>query len=69
MKILGQEIAKIEASIDKYNEADTEAIAKEVYKSEAVEPLLRTCTRTFGLSGESLNSILQGLACLFQFFF
>lgn len=70
MDILEQEIAKIEASIDEYNEADTlvmydsiEAIAKEGYKSEAVEPLLqlfeRHPTAYFGDPGAIVHFIEQ----------
>lgn len=52
MEILEQEIEKIEASIDKYDEADLfvidgsiDAITNAGYKSEAVEPLLRLFER------------------------
>ena len=52
MEILEQEIAKIEASIDEYDEADTlimydsiDAITNAGYQSEAVEPLLQLFER------------------------
>ena len=52
MEILEQEIAKIEASIDKYDEADLsviydsiDAITNAGYKSEAIEPLLQLLER------------------------
>ena len=70
MEILEQEIAKIEESIDKYNEADTlvmydsiNAITVAGYKSEAVEPLLqlfeRHPTTYFGDPGEIVDFIEQ----------
>ncbi len=52
MKFLEQEIEKIEASIDKYNEVDTivmeesiDAIKNAGYKQEAIEPLLQLIER------------------------
>lgn len=52
MGILEQEIAKIEASIDEYDEADTlvmydsiDVITNAGYKSEAAEPLLQLFER------------------------
>ena len=52
MEFLKQEIAKIEESIDKYDEVDTfvmensiDAIAKAGYKQEAIEPLLQLMER------------------------
>lgn len=52
MKLLEQEIAKIEESIDEYNEVDTlvmedsiNAITDAGYKLEAVEPLLQLLER------------------------
>ena len=68
MEILEQEIAKIEDSIDEYDEADTlviydsiDAITKAGYKSEAVEPLLqlfeRHPTAYFGDPGEIVDFI------------
>ena len=70
MKLLEQEIAKIEASIDQYNEADTlviydsiSAIRDAGYKLEAVEPLLqlieRHPTTYFGDPGEIVHYIEQ----------
>lgn len=52
MEILEQEIARIEASIDEYDEADLsviydsiDAITNAGYKSEAIEPLLQLLER------------------------
>lgn len=52
MEILEQEIEKIEASIDKYDEADLSVIYDSIdvitnagYKSEAIEPLLQLFER------------------------
>ena len=70
MEILEQEIAKIEASIDAYDEVDTivmansvDAIANAGYKLEAVEPLLqlieRHPTAYFGDPGEIVHFIEQ----------
>lgn len=70
MDILEQEIAKIEESIDEYNEADTlvmydsiEAITNAGYKSEAVEPLLQLLERHpiayFGNPGVVVDFIEQ----------
>ena len=70
MDILEQEIAKIEESIDEYNEADTlvmydsiNAITNAGYKSEAVEPLLqlfeRHPTTYFGEPGAIVDFIEQ----------
>lgn len=70
MEILKQEIAKIEASIDQYKEADTmvmydsiDAITNAGYKLETVEPLLqlieRHPTAYFGDSGAIVDFIEQ----------
>ena len=70
MEILEQEIAKIEESIDEYDEADTlvmydsiNAITNAGYKSEAVEPLLqlfeRHPTAYFGDPGAIVDFIEQ----------
>lgn len=70
MEILEQEIAKIEASIDEYDEADTlvmydsiDVITNAGYKFEAVEPLLqlleRHPTAYFGSPGAIVNFIEQ----------
>ena len=70
MVILEQEIAKIEESIDEYDEADTlviydsiNAITNAGYKSEAVEPLLqlfeRHPTAYFGDPGAIVDFIEQ----------
>lgn len=70
MDILEQEIAKIEASIDEYDEADTlvmydsiDAITKAGYKSEAVPLLLRLFERHpaayFGDPGAIVDFIEQ----------
>ena len=70
MQILEQEIAKIEESIDQYDEADTlvmydsiNAITNAGYKSEAVEPLLqlfeRHPTAYFGDPGAIVDFIEQ----------
>ena len=70
MEILKQEIAKIEASIDQYDEADTmvmyesiDAITNAGYKLEAVEPLLqlieRHPTAYFGDPGAIVHFIEQ----------
>ena len=70
MEILKQEIAKIEESIDEYDEADTlvmydsiNAITNAGYKSEAVEPLLqlfeRHPTTYFGDPGAIVDFIEQ----------
>lgn len=70
MGILEQEIAKIEASIDEYDEADTlviydsiSAITNAGYKSEAVEPLLQLLERHpiayFGDPGAIVDFIEQ----------
>ncbi len=70
MEILEQEIEKIEASIDQYDEADTlviydsiDAITKAGYKSEAIEPLLqlfeRHPTAYFGDPGAIVDFIEQ----------
>lgn len=70
MEILEQEIAKIEESIDKYDEADPlvmydsiNAIKNAGYKSEAVEPLLqlfeRHPTAYFGNPGAIVDYIEQ----------
>ena len=70
MEILEQEIAKIEESIDQYDEADTlviydsiNAITNAGYKSEAVEPLLQLFERHpmtyFGDPGEIVRFIEQ----------
>lgn len=68
MEIIEQEIARIEESIDEYNEADTfimcdsiNAITNAGYKSEAVEPLLqlfeRHPTTYFGNPGAIVDFI------------
>ena len=70
MEILEQEIARIEASIDEYDEADTLAMYESIntisdagYKSEAVEPLLqlfeRHPTAYFGDPGAIVHFIEQ----------
>lgn len=70
MGILEQEIAKIEASIDEYDEADTLVIYDSIstitnagYKSEAVEPLLQLLERHpmayFGDPGAIVDFIEQ----------
>ena len=70
MAILEQEIAKIEESIDEYDEVDTlvmydsiNAITDAGYKSEAVEPLLqlfeRHPTAYFGTPGAIVDFIEQ----------
>lgn len=70
MELLEQEIAKIEASIDEYDEADTavmydsiEAITNAGYKSEAIEPLLQLLERHpvayFGDPGAIVHFIEQ----------
>ena len=70
MEILEQEIAKIEASIDKYDEADLsviydsiDAITNAGYKSEAIEPLLQLFERHpiayFGDPGAIVHFIEQ----------
>ncbi|MDE7479537.1 MAG: hypothetical protein K2M91_16645 [Lachnospiraceae bacterium] len=70
MEILEQEIEKIEASIDVYDEVDTivmancmDAIANAGYKLEAVKPLLqlieRHPTAYFGDPGEIVHFIEQ----------
>ena len=70
MDILEQEIAKIEASIDKYDEADLsviydsiDAITNAGYKSEAIEPLLQLFERHpiayFGDPGAIVHFIEQ----------
>ena len=70
MGILEQEIARIEASIDKYDEADLsviydsiDAITNAGYKSEAIEPLLqlfeRHPTAYFGDPGAIVHFIEQ----------
>lgn len=70
MGILEREIAKIEASIDEYDEADIlvmydsmEVITNAGYKSEAVEPLLqlfeRHPTAYFGDPGAIVDFIEQ----------
>lgn len=70
MEFLRQEIAKIEASIDKYDEVDTlvmedsvNAITNAGYKLEAVEPLLqmleRHPTAYFGDPGAIVHFIEQ----------
>lgn len=70
MKFLKQEIAKIEASIDEYNEVDTlimensiDAITNAGYKLEAIEPLLqlfeRHPTTYFGDPGAIVHFIEQ----------
>lgn len=70
MEILEQEIAKIEASIDAYDEADLsviydsiDAITNAGYKSEAIEPLLQLFERHpiayFGDPGAIVDFIEQ----------
>ena len=70
MEILEQEIAKIEASIDKYDEADLSVIYDSIdtitnagYKSEAIEPLLQLFERHpiayFGDPGAIVHFIEQ----------
>lgn len=70
MEILEQEIAKIEASIDEYDEADTlvmydsiNAITNAGYKSEAIPPLLQLLERHpiayFGDPGAIVHFIEQ----------
>ncbi len=70
MEILEQEIAKIEASIDKYDEADLSVIYESIdaitnagYKSEAIEPLLQLFERHpiayFGDPGAIVHFIEQ----------
>ena len=70
MGILEQEIAKIEESIDQYDEADTQVMYESIdtitnagYKSEAVEPLLqlfeRHPTAYFGDPGAIVDFIEQ----------
>lgn len=70
MEILEQEIARIEASIDEYDEADLsviydsiDAITNAGYKSEAIEPLLQLLERHpiayFGDPGEIVQFIEQ----------
>ena len=70
MEILEQEIAKIEASIDKYDEADLsviydsiDAITNAGYKVEAIEPLLQLFERHpiayFGDPGAIVHFIEQ----------
>ena len=70
MGILEQEIARIEASIDKYDEADLsviydsiDAIINAGYKSEAIEPLLQLLERHpvayFGNPGAIVHFIEQ----------
>ncbi len=71
MELLEQEISKIEASIDEYDEVDTvvmadsiQAIEEAGYKLEAVEPLLQLLERHpvayFGDPGEIVHFI-EGL--------
>lgn len=70
MEILEQEIAKIEESIDQYDEADTQVMYESIdtitnagYKSEAVEPLLQLFERHpvayFGDPGAIVDFIEQ----------
>ena len=70
MGILEQEIAKIEESIDQYDEADTQVMYESIdtitnagYKSEAVEPLLQLFERHpvayFGDPGAIVDFIEQ----------
>ena len=70
MRILEQEIAKIEESIDQYDEADTQVMYESIdtitnagYKSEAVEPLLQLFERHpiayFGDPGAIVDFIEQ----------
>ncbi len=71
MELLEQEISKIEASIDEYDEVDTvvmadsiQAIEEAGYKLEAIEPLLQLLERHpvayFGDPGEIVHFI-EGL--------
>ena len=70
MEILEQEIAKIEESIDQYDEADIQVMYESIntitnagYKSEAVEPLLQLFERHpiayFGDPGAIVDFIEQ----------